>query len=139
MKVAIISSGFLPVVDGVTISVLRRVERLSRWGHDVLLFCPDYRAVSSFYPNWGDYSGGILPGVRVVNLPSTRFVDQDFDRNVAPGSHRLVVRELERFRPDVIHVDEPERLFAGFLRIPGVGFARRTGTPCLSFYHTNFV
>ena len=42
---------------------------------------------------------------------------------MAPGSHRIVERELARFRLDLIHVDEPERLFAGFLRVPGDLFA----------------
>ncbi len=139
MKIAIITSGFLPVVDGVTVSGLQRLKRLSEWGHQVLLFCPDYSSLEQVYPNWRDYSGNILPGVRVVNLPSTPFMGLDFERNVSVGAYRVLLQELRQFQPDVIHVDEPERLFIGFLRIPGVKFAKQTGIPCVGFFRTNFL
>lgn len=73
MKIAIITSGFLPVVDGVTITVFQRIQKLSQLGHQVLLFCPDYSALPTIYPHWKDYTGDILPGVRVINLDSTAF------------------------------------------------------------------
>ncbi|NEP76255.1 MAG: glycosyltransferase family 1 protein, partial [Okeania sp. SIO2G5] len=41
MKIAIISSGFLPVVDGVTVSLYHRLRSLSQRGHQVLVLCPD--------------------------------------------------------------------------------------------------
>jgi glycosyltransferase involved in cell wall biosynthesis len=139
MKIAIITSGFLPVVDGVTVSGMYRLQRLSQWGHQVLLFCPDYSALESIYPNWREYSGNILPGVRVVNLPSTPFMDLDFERNVGFNAYPLLLKELEAFQPDIIHVDEPERLFFGFFRIPGVKFAQQKGIPCVGFFRTNFL
>ena len=74
MKIAIITSGFLPVIDGVTVSGLSRLQRLSQWGHQVLLFCPDYSALEDVYPNWRDYTGQILPGVRIINLPDRKSV-----------------------------------------------------------------
>lgn len=139
MKIAIITSGFLPVVDGVTVSGMYRLERLSRWGHQVLVFCPDYSSLESVYPNWQDYSGKILPNVRVVNLPSTPFMDLDFERNVGVKANPILRRELEAFQPDIIHVDEPERLFFGLFRIPGVEYARQHNIPCIGFFRTNFL
>jgi glycosyltransferase involved in cell wall biosynthesis len=139
VKIALASSGFLPCVDGVTVTVLKRVEQLSAMGHEVLLFCPDYAPVEAIYPNWRDFTGQLFPNVRVVNLPSTGLMGVDFERNVARGTHRRMVAELRAFHPDVFHVDEPERMFAGFLRRPGVGFARRAGIPCLATHHTNFI
>jgi len=47
MKIAIITSGFLPIIDGVTVSGMQRLKRLSQWGHEVILFCPDYSSVTS--------------------------------------------------------------------------------------------
>lgn len=138
MKVAIIASGFLPVVDGVTVSGFYRLQKLSQWGHQVLVFCPDYRALESTYPRWKDYVGDILPGVRVVPLSSTPFF-VDFERNVSWNSYQILLKELSQFRPDIIHVDEPERLFVGFWRLPGVDFAKRAGIPCVSFFRTNFL
>ena len=139
MKIAIITSGFLPVIDGVTVSGMQRVRKLSQWGHDVVLFCPDYSAISRIYPNWKDYTGKILPGVRVVSLASTFFMDLDFERNVSPFSYGTLNRELEAFQPDIVHVDEPERMFFGFFRIPGVSYARRAKIPCVGFFRTNFL
>ncbi len=139
MKIAIITSGFLPVIDGVTVSGLYRLQKLSDGGHEVLLFCPDYSSLEKIYPNWQDYTGNILPGVRVINLASTSFMDLDFERNVSFRSYQKLLQELEEFQPDIIHVDEPERLFVGFLRVPGVKFARSHKIPCVGFFRTNFL
>jgi glycosyltransferase involved in cell wall biosynthesis len=139
MKVAIISSGFLPVVDGVTVTLLNRLQQLSQQGHQVLLFCPDYSSLKDIYPDWQSYTGEFLPGVNIVNLASTPFMDLDFERNVSKASYQNLLQELQKFQPEVIQVDEPERLFMGFLKVPGVDFAKRAGIPCLSFFHTNFI
>ena len=139
MKIAILSSGFLPVVDGVTVAQMNRLRWLSRWEHEVLLFCPDYQPIEGVYPNWREFTGEILPGVRVVNLASTSYMGIEFERNVSSKSYERVLRELAAFQPDMIHVDEAERLANGFFKFPGVKFAKRAGIPCVSFFHTNFV
>ena len=139
MKIAIVSSGFLPVIDGVTVSGYCRLQQLSKLGHEVILFCPDYSALAAVYPNWQDYTGQILPGVRIVNLASDPFMGLDFERNVARRSYPEMLQELETFQPDIIHVDEPERLFMGFWRIAGLKFAKKAGIPCVSFFRTNFL
>jgi glycosyltransferase involved in cell wall biosynthesis len=139
MKIAIITSGFLPVVDGVTVSGLYRLQKLSQWGHQVVLFCPDYSSLEHFYLNWRDYTGNILPGVKVVNLDSTTFMEIDFERNVSRNSYKTVLQELEKFQPEIIHVDEPERLFVGFWRIPGIDYAKKANIPCVGFFRTNFL
>jgi glycosyltransferase involved in cell wall biosynthesis len=139
MKIAIASSGFLPVVDGVTVTLINRLQQLSKYGHQVLLFCPDYSCVENIYPNWRDYTGNILPGVRVINLPSESIMGLDFDRNVTQKSYQTVLQALQEFGPDIIHVDEPERLFVGFWKRPGVDFAKQNSIPCVSFFHTNFL
>ncbi len=138
MKIAILASGFLPVIDGVTVSGFYRLQKLSQWGHEVLFFCPDYSALADIYPNWQDYTGNIFPGVRVVSLKcKTYFVD--FERDFAWSSYRQVKQELANFQPDIIHVDEPERLFINFWRLPGIKFARRHKIPCVGFFRTNFL
>ncbi|MCH2047938.1 MAG: glycosyltransferase [Trichodesmium sp. ALOHA_ZT_67] len=137
MKIAIIASGFLPVLDGVTVSGYYRVQKLSQFGHQVLLFCPDYSPLAHLYPNWKDYTGNIFPGIQVINLPSTPFLD--FERNVGFNTYKIVVRELEKFQPDIIHVDEPERLFFAFFRLAGIKFARENNIPCICTFRTNFL
>ena len=139
MKVAIIASGFLPLIDGVTVSGLQRLTKLSQWGHDVIFFCPDYRSLEADYPNWRDYTGNILPGVKVINLPSASFVGLDCEPNVTKSSYRVVFEELKKFKPDIIHVDEPARLYVGFWRIAGLDYAKQASIPCISFFRTNFL
>ena len=140
MKIAIIASGFLPLIDGVTVSGMQRLKKLSQWGHEVVLFCPDYSSLEVEYPNWQDYTGNILPGVRVINLASTSFLGIEYEPNVTRNSYQTVLKELEAFQPDIIHVDEPERLFVGgFWRIAGLDYARRVDIPCVAFFRTNFL
>jgi glycosyltransferase involved in cell wall biosynthesis len=139
MKIAIITSCFLPIIDGVTVSGLQRLKILSQWGHEVILFCPDYSSLEADYPNWRDYTGKILPGVKVINLASNSFVGLDYEPNVNRSSYQTVVEKLKEFQPDIIHVDEPERLYVGFWRLAGVNYAKKTGIPCVSFFRTNFL
>lgn len=139
MKIAIISSGFLPVVDGVTVTLLNRLSRLSQWGHQVLLFCPSYACLEKVYPNWQDYTGDFLPGVKAIALPSESIMGLDFERNVTRQSYQIVLQELKQFQPDIIHVDEPERLFFGFFKLAGIDFAKHNKIPCTCFFHTNFL
>lgn len=139
MKIAIITSGFLPIIDGVTVSGLQRLTKLSTWGHEVILFCPDYSSLEVDYPNWRDYTGNILPGVKVINLASNSFVGLDYEPNVSRSSYQTVLAELKQFQPDIIHVDEPERLYVGFWRVAGINYAKRAGIPCVSFFRTNFL
>ena len=139
MKIAIIASCFLPIIDGVTVSGLQRLKILSQRGHEVRLFCPDYSRLEKSYPNWRDFTGEIFPGVKVVNLKSDSFVGLDYEPNVNRGSYQTVIEELQKFEPDIIHVDEPERLFVGFWRLAGVGYAKQNGIPCVCFFRTNFL
>ncbi|MBE9045947.1 glycosyltransferase [Pleurocapsales cyanobacterium LEGE 10410] len=139
MRIAIITSGFLPIIDGVTVSGWQRVQILSQAGHQVLLFCPDYSSLAEEYPNWQDYTGNILPGVEVVNLASNSFVGLDYEPNVSRGSYQEVLTQLTEFQPDIIHVDEPERLYVGFWRVAGIDYAKQAGIPCIGFFRTNFL
>lgn len=139
MKIAILASGFLPVIDGVTVTLLHRLRRLNELGHQVLVFCPSYESLESIYPNWLNYTGRFLPGVEIVNLPSTSFMGVEFERNVSSKSYDIVLQKLTQFQPDIIHVDEPDRLFLGFGKIPAIAHAKKYQIPCTSFYHTNFL
>ncbi|MEO1669873.1 MAG: glycosyltransferase [Cyanobacteria bacterium J06631_2] len=139
MKIAIITSGFLPLIDGVTVSGLQRLIRLSQWGHEVVLFCPDYSGLEADYPNWREYTGNILPGVKVVNLPSDSFMGLECEPNVTRSSYQTLLAELKQFQPEIIHVDEPERLYVGFWRIAGLDYAKQMEIPCIGFFRTNFL
>ena len=139
MKIAIITSSFYPVLDGVTVAVYNRVKELSKLGHEVRIFCPNYSVIKHIYPNWQDYTDWILPGVKVISLPSTESIGLDFERDVTSKSYKIVTQELTEFQPDIIHVDEAERLAVCFLKKPGIKFAKQHNIPCVAFFHTNYL
>ena len=139
MKVAIICSSFFPVIDGVTIAVFNRLKQLSLLGHEAIVFCPDYAPIKQIYPKYQQYTGKILPGVEIINLASTKSIALDFERDVTINSYQTVIEELNKFQPDIIHVDEAERLGVCFLKFPGVKYARDNNLPCVAWFHTNYL
>ncbi|MFG1400391.1 glycosyltransferase [Xanthobacter sediminis] len=131
MRIAILSSSYLPVLDGVAVSVHERAARLAAAGHAVLLLAP--RPGREIPP------GLVPPGVVHVPLSSAPFGTVPADRNPVRAAQGEIWRALAAFRPDVIHVDEPDRLALGLMRVPARAFARRHGVPLIAFFHTPFV
>ncbi len=130
MRIAIIASGYLPVLDGVSVSVHERVRRLSRDGHSVLLMAPRTKP--------GPAESG-LANVALLGLKSRPVGGVAGDRNPVRAANAAIEAALEGFRPDIIHVEEPERLLAGLWRSAALRFAKARKVPILAFYHTNFI
>jgi glycosyltransferase involved in cell wall biosynthesis len=139
MKIAMICSSFFPVIDGVTIAVFKRLEQLSLLGHQVIVFCPDYSPIKHFYPDYHQYTGQILPGIEIISLPSSKAIALDFERDLTVKSYQIVLQKLEQFKPDLIHVDEAERLGICLLKLPGVKYAQQHHIPCFAWFHTNYI
>ncbi len=139
MKVAIICSSFFPVIDGVTVAVFKRLEQLSILGHQVIVFCPDYSPIKHIYPNYQEYSGEIFPGVEIISLPSSKAIALEFERDVTIKSYQVILKSLAVFQPDIIHVDEAERLGICLLKLPGVKYAKKYNIPCVAWFHTNYI
>lgn len=139
MKVAIICSSFFPVIDGVTVAVFKRLEQLSILGHQVIVFCPDYSPIKHIYPNYQEYSGEIFPGVEIISLPSSKAIALEFERDVTIKSYQVILESLNIFQPDIIHVDEAERLGICLLKLPGVKYAKKYNIPCVAWFHTNYI
>jgi glycosyltransferase involved in cell wall biosynthesis len=139
MKIAMICSSFFPVIDGVTIAVFKRLEQLSLLGHQVIVFCPDYSPIKHLYPDYQKYTGQILPGIEIISLPSSKAIALDFERDLTVKSYQIVLQKLEQFKPDLIHVDEAERLGFCLLKLPGVKYAQQHHIPCLAWFHTNYI
>src|ERR1700754_4905618 len=88
VRVAIVSECFLPVVNGVTNSVLRVVEHLTAGGHDVLVIAPGMDAPT-------DYAGAPVVRIHAVGLPVVTSMP------VGVPSRR-VLKALREFAPDVV-------------------------------------
>jgi len=139
MKVAIICSSFLPVIDGVTIAVYQRLKQLSRLGHEAIVFCPDYQPIQDIYPDYQKYTGQILPRIEIISLASSKAIALEFERDITIKSYQTVLDKLKQFKPDLIHVDEAERLGLCCLKIPGVKYAKQHNIPCIAWFHTNYL
>ncbi|MGQ0574066.1 MAG: glycosyltransferase family 4 protein [Pseudonocardia sp.] len=116
MRVAIVSECFLPVVNGVTNSVLRVLEHLGAGGHEALVIAPGTD---------GEHTGVPVVGVPAVELPVVNSMPVG-----VPG--RRVLRALRAFRPDVVHLAAP---FVVGHR--GLVAARRLGVPTVAIYQTD--
>jgi phosphatidylinositol alpha 1,6-mannosyltransferase len=132
MKVAVVSESFLPQINGVTGSVLQVLKHLNKTGYEAKVIAPTDSPRS-------------CEGFEVVALPSVGFPGYPQVRVPMVVAHRLV-REFERFAPDVIHLASPFVLggpvmrAAASLHIPVVavyqtdvaGFALRYGLTAVS-------
>jgi glycosyltransferase involved in cell wall biosynthesis len=139
MKIAIICSSFFPVIDGVTIAIFNRLEQLSLLGHQVIVFCPDYSSIKHIYPDYHQYTGEIFPAIEIISLPSSKAIALDFERDLTIKSYQIVLKKLKQFKPDLIHIDEAERLGICLLKLPGVKYAQEHHIPCVAWFHTNYI
>jgi len=117
LRVALITETFLPKVDGVVTRLVATLHALERLGHEVLVLAPPGAPGSS-------------AGARVVAASGLPFPWYP-EHTIALPSARLG-REIDRFRPDVVHVVNPV-LFGTW----GAFVARRRRLPLLASFHTD--
>lgn len=122
MKIAFFTDTFLPNTNGVVSSTINHIKELSKRGHKILLFC-----IGSKYKRYFlsknieiiQYSGIILP----------TYKDYRFR---LPTCWRTK-RELERFKPDVIHLQTPFSM-----GLEGLITAKIMNLPVVTTHHTFF-
>jgi len=114
LRVAVVAESFLPTGNGVTTSVCRTLEHLSRRGHDAVVICPG-PAPESF------------AGARVIGVPSISY--RQFPVGL-PSSK--VMRTLASFAPDIVHVASPFILGAA-----GMAAAGQLGVPTVAVFQTD--
>ncbi|MGB2924981.1 MAG: glycosyltransferase [Limnothrix sp.] len=139
MKIAIISSTFLPCHDGVSITLFERLKKLSEANHSVLCFVSSYADIDHIYPDWNRYSGNIFPSVKVITLPSEEWMGVEQERNPQRKSLPTIENTLAEFKPDIIQVEEPERLWTTLFSLPGLAYAKKYHIPYIGCYRTNFI
>ena len=117
LRITIVAETFLPVVNGVTNSVLRVIENMTQFGHEVTVIAPG--------PGVDVYQGA-----RIIRLPSFGL----------PGYSGIrlsrSVKELEEAllasRPNIVHVAAPAILGREALNI-----AETHGIPAVAIYQTD--
>ena len=114
MRVAIVTESFLPSVNGVTNSVLRVIDTLSKRGDEVMVVAPTTPESTHL-----DYPVIQTPSVLLAGFPVA-----------IPTSS--VGKALDDFQPDVVHVAAPFWL-GGY----AIAHATKRGIPSVAVYQTD--
>ena len=123
MRVAIVAESFLPNVNGVSNSVLRILEHLSRTGHEAIVIAPDN-------PRREERAATEHDGIPVYRMPSRMFPKVT---SLPLGVPRpRMVKILREFDPDVVHLASPALLGYG-----GLQAARFLGIPTVAVFQTD--
>ena len=118
MRIALFTETFLPKIDGIVTRLCHTVEQLQRLGDQVLVISPAGGLT--------DYKGARIYGVEGVPLPL-------YPELKLGIPHPGIGVELEKFRPDLIHVANPAILGLG-----GLYYAKKLNIPLVASYHTHF-
>ncbi|MBB5154668.1 glycosyltransferase family 4 protein [Saccharopolyspora phatthalungensis] len=117
MRIAIVTESFLPQINGVTNSVLRVLEHLRRRGDAAMVIAPGAGPEEA-------------EGFPVIRLPA---VDLPLVSSLPIGfPTRRLLRGLQEFQPDVVHLASPFIVGAR-----GLAAARRIGVPTVAVYQTD--
>lgn len=117
MRIALFTETFLPKIDGIVTRLSHTIPQLIAAGDTVLVVAPT-PAPSS------------VDGAEVLAVPGFRFPLYP-ELRIAPP-RRSILRGLERFRPDLVHVVNP-----AVLGLAGIRCAGRLGVPLVASYHTH--
>ncbi len=150
LRIALFTSLYAPFLTGVSVAVHQRVRWLLQQGHEVFLIHPEIndqypkqvgnRPMAGLdelqvFPNFSSYAFPTKPLIFYKSLPQ-------------PLSYRhwSDTKLLEKYQPDIIVVEEAPQLrgfyslyLQGYGRPVGVQYAKKTGTPIISIFHTDIV
>ncbi len=115
LRIAIFTETFLPKIDGVVSVMCHALQRLQEQGHEAVVFGP---------PDMPE----TYAGARCIRTGGPRFPLYPELRINLPSP--MIGRELEAFKPDVVHVVNP-----AFLGPTGIALARRLKLPLVASCH----
>ncbi len=118
MRIAIFTETFLPKIDGVVTRITRTLDQFADLGHDALIFAPHQPPKS-------------YAGHDVVRVPGVPFKPWYPELVLGMPRPRLG-RELDRFKPDLVHVVNPV-----ILGLWGTAIAKQRNLPLLASFHTD--
>ncbi len=117
MRVALYTGTFQRDQDGVAKTIYRLVDTIVEKGMDLAVWSPLITE--------GADRGFQLHRVASLSLP----LYKDYRIGIPKG----IQRELDEFKPDIIHIATPDIVGRSFLR-----YGRKKGIPVVTSYHTDF-
>jgi glycosyltransferase involved in cell wall biosynthesis len=150
LRIALFTGLYAPFLTGVSVAVHQRAKWLLQQGHEVFLVHPE---INDRYPkNVGDRP---MPGLNEIesfpNFSAYAFPTRPliFYKSLPQPLHYRHwsdTKLLKNFQPDIIVVEEAAQmrglyslLLQGYGRAIGSEYAKRTGTPTISLFHTDIV
>jgi glycosyltransferase involved in cell wall biosynthesis len=122
MRIALFTETFLPKIDGIVTTLSETVRQLRSLGHEVLVFAPD---------------GGItdFEGARIIGMKGHSFALYPELRLSLPRASMR--RQIEEFKPDLLHVADPALLGIAALYYGGGKNGGGLHLPLVISYHTD--
>ncbi len=120
LRIALVTSSYNYIADGVALTLNRLVGYLERQGVEVLVFTPT--AEKPAFTHNGTIAP--VPSMPLPGRPEYRFVLR------MPGN---VKRQLLDFAPDIIHIAVPD-----FLGHAALDLAKANSIPAVATYHTRY-
>ncbi len=128
MRILIAGVTYFPVVNGQAIFTVNLAEGLAQHGHEVLMVIPSDRG----HPYQDEHNGVQIEGVRSTNLSAWHE-----NSYVSLFSAEAVSRIFERFKPDVVHIQDHYPLCSTVAREAQKRGIKRVGTN--HFMPENFI
>jgi glycosyltransferase involved in cell wall biosynthesis len=119
-RVALFTGAYNHIADGVSLTLNRLVDYLQRHGTKVRVFAPSVDDAPV------DHNGTLVP---VPSVPAPGRPEYRISLGISPE----VRRQIEAFRPTLIHIATPD-----LLGYQALQFAQDRGLPVVSSYHTHF-
>ncbi len=118
MKIAMMTDTYTPQINGVVTSIRLTAEELTRRGHDVYVFAPDFSGTQTSEGN-------------VIRYPSTGYpfkAIKEFQLTKGFGS---IIQKMRKLEIDLIHSHDP-----GSMGLKAVPISRYLKIPHIHTYHT---
>ncbi|MDZ8056062.1 MAG: glycosyltransferase [Aulosira sp. ZfuVER01] len=150
LRIALLTGLYAPFLTGVSVAVHQRVRWLLQQGHEVFLIHPE---INNKYPK--QVGNRPMPGLEELqtypNFSSYAFPTEPliFYKSLPQPlnyRHWSDTKLLSNFQPDIIVVEESAQMrgaysafLQGYGRPVGVKYAKQTGTPIISVFHTDII
>ncbi len=118
MRIAYFTETFLPKIDGIVTRLTQTFKALEKLGVESQVFSPGH-GIQQFH------------ATRCVGVPGFKFPLYP-ELKLSPPNPFLILKELQSFKPDLIHVVNP-----AFLGLGGILAAKQLQLPLLASYHTH--
>jgi len=150
LRIAIFTGLYAPFLTGVSVAVHQRVRWLLQQGHEVFLIHPQINdqypknvgnrpmpglSELQSFPNFSNYAFPTQPLIFYKSLPQPLHYRHWSDTEL-----------LKKFQPDIVVVEEAAQMrgiyslfLQGYGRPIAVEYAKQTGTPTISLFHTDIV